>query len=124
MEAVDHYRAAAANHSAPDMEPVFLEAATEYEKFAAELAAYIRAHDDQPKLPDPDKETLGLLFTSLKAKLASDERQTLIEDQARTEQKLCEAVNAALQSGLPPEIRPLLERMLAQSNSMTHILSK
>lgn len=122
VEAADHYRAAASNHFAPDMEPAFLEAATAYEKFAADLAVYIRTHDDQPRLPDPDKETLGILFTSLKTKLASDERQTLIEDQVKVEQKLRDAVTTALQSISAPEIRPLLERILAQSNSMTHIL--
>lgn len=122
VEAVDHYHAASSNHSAPDMESAFLQAATTYEELAADLAAYIRKHDDQPRLPDPDKETLGLLFTSLKTKLAADERQALIEDQARIEQKLCEAVESALQSGLSPEIRPLLERILSQSKSMMHLL--
>lgn len=118
MEAVDHYRAAASDPCIADMEPVFSQAANAYQKFAGQLAAYIRAHDDQPRLPDPDKETLGLLFTALKTKLASNERQILIEDQARIEQKVGEAVQSALQTGLPAEIQAVLQRILAHSSSM------
>lgn len=122
MEAVDYYRAAASNPAISDMEPVFVEAANQYQHFAADLASYIRRHDDQPKLPDPDRETLGLLFTSLKTKLASDERQMLIDDQAKIEQKLSETIRTALQSGLLPEIAPLLQKILSQSDSMRHVL--
>lgn len=124
MQAADHYRAAMATPCVADMESLFASAASEHENFAAELAAYIRLTDDQPKLPDPDKETVELFFASVKAKLAANERHTLIEDQVKTEQKLCDLIQTALQSALPIHIKQLLEGMLAKIRSMLQILRK
>ncbi len=122
VEVADHYQAIATHSCVLDMEAIFLEAAREYREFAAEIASYIRLHDDQPRLPDPDKETLGLFFTSIKTKLAFDERQVLIEDQAKVEERLSEATKMGLQCGLPPEVKRILERLLAKSSSMQQIL--
>lgn len=122
MEAADHYQAAASNPSIADMESFLSHAATEYQAYAADLAAYIRMHDDQPKLPDPDKETLDLLFTSIKTKLAADERQVLIEKQTKIEQRLSDAIGTALQSSLPPEIELVLNKILVSSTAMQHSL--
>jgi uncharacterized protein (TIGR02284 family) len=122
MEAADHHRAAMAKPCLADMESLFADAAGEHQHFAAELAAYIRLSDDQPKLPDPDKETVELFFTSIKAKLAANERQTLIEDQIKAEQKLCDAIETALQRVLPAHIQQLLEGMLVKIRSMQQVL--
>jgi uncharacterized protein (TIGR02284 family) len=122
MEAADHYRAAMAKPCVADMESLFADAASEHQNFAAELAAYIRLNDDQPKLPDPDKETIELFFASIKARLATNERQALIEEQVKVEQKLCETIQAALQSALPVHVKQLLEDMRAKIKSMQQVL--
>jgi hypothetical protein len=124
MEVADHYRAAMAKPCLADMESLFANAASEHQDFAARLAAYIRLNDDQPKLPDPDKETVELFLNSVKARLATNERQTLIEDQIKTEQKLCDIIQTALQSALPIHIQQLLEGMLAKIRSMQQVLRK
>jgi hypothetical protein len=124
MEAADHYRAAMAKPCLADMGSLFANAASEHQNFAAELAAYIRLNDDQPTLPDPDKETVELFLTSFKARLAMNERQTLIEDQVKTERKLCGVIQTALQSALPTHVKLLLEGILEKINSMQQILRK
>lgn len=122
MEAADYYQAAHLNPHAADMKAVFLDAASVHEEFAALLAAYIRQHDDQPKLPDPDRETLELFFNSVRARLTGTEKQALIEGQAKIEQKLHEAIQPALECNLVPDIKQLLEEIQENAQSMLHLL--
>lgn len=117
IEAADHYQSAISKECVGDMKAIFLEAAQERQSFAAELATYIRSQDDQPRLPDPDREALALFFTSIKARLANSERQTLIEDLARVEEKLGSAIETSLQSNVPPDLRTILERLLAKTKA-------
>jgi hypothetical protein len=122
MEAADHYEAAGLKEGVADMEGVFSEAAQQYRRLAAELAAYIRLNDDQPKMPDPDRETLDLFLTSIKARLANNERKMLIQEHAKIEQKLSETIKAAMECDFPPDVKSLLKDILAKANSMQHIL--
>ncbi|MDQ9169552.1 hypothetical protein Q8A64_03915 [Oxalobacteraceae bacterium R-40] len=122
MEAADHYEAATSKEGGADMKPIFSAAAEEHRGFAAKLAAYIRLNDDQPKLPDPDRETLALFLTSIKGRLANNERQMLIEDQVKMEQRLSETITTALRCDLPQDVKLLLEDILAKANSMQHVL--
>lgn len=122
IEAADHYQAALSEECVADMKVIYEEAACERQKFAAALAICIRTKDDQPKFPDPDKETLELFFTSLKARLTTSERKTLLDDQAKLEEKLRTAVEASLQTKLPLETRSLLEQLLAKAEAMLQLL--
>jgi hypothetical protein len=122
MEAADHYEAATSKDGVADMNRVFSEAAEEHRGFAAKLAGYIRLNDDQPKLPDPDRETLALFLTSIKGRLANNERQVLLQDQVNIEQKLSETVKTALQCDLPSDVKLLLEDILANAHSMLNVL--
>jgi hypothetical protein len=122
IEAADHYQAALARECVADMEVIYAEAACVHQKFAAEIAACIRSQDDQPKLPDPDREALELFFTSIKARLATSERKALINDQIKVEEKLCTSIKTALQGKLPLEVKSLLERLLANVLATQKIL--
>lgn len=122
MEAADHYQATQLKPCVADLEAVLSEAARAHQEFAVQLAAYIRKHDDQPRLPDPDKETLDLFLSSVKARLAGSEKRSLMEDQAKIEQKLCDVIQAALQSSLPPDIKQLLEKIQEKARSMQDLL--
>lgn len=124
MEAADHYEAAVSTECFADRKDIYSKAAQDHRRLAAELAVHIRMHDDQPKLPDPDKETMELFFASIKARLATSERQSLIEDQTKREDKLRIALETALQSDVPSNIRPVLERLLANANTMLQTLQE
>ena len=122
LEAADHYQASASKTCVADMAPLLLDAAQMHQDFAGQLAERIRANDDQPKMPDSDRETLGLLFTSIRSRLSGNERQALMEDQVRMEEKLAGHIATALECRWPQDVRALLENILAGSNSMRNIL--
>lgn len=115
IEAADSHAAAAARVGDADLAPVFGALAQQRRALAAELAQQIRALDDLPKTPDPDRETIGQAFTGMKAMLSGDARRIFLEQGEHAERKLEEAVQSALSQSLPAPAEAVLHRMLAES---------
>lgn len=112
IEAADHYALAATKTCASDIKNELLESARQHHLFAAQLATHIRKMDDQPRLPDPDKETVDSFISNIKMKLAQDEKQALLEEQSRFEHKLIKAIHDGMQMNFSADIKTLLEQML------------
>jgi hypothetical protein len=112
IEAADHYALAATKTCVSSIKNQLLESVRQHHAFAARLATYIRQMDDQPRLPDPDKETVESFISNIKMKLVKDEKQALIQEQIKFEQKLIEAVRAGMQMNFSTDIKALLEQML------------
>jgi rubrerythrin len=109
----DHFATAAANSDDTALSPLFNELARQRREFAAELAEHIRALDDLPQQPDPDRETVDNLITSIKAFFSEDQRDTLIDERKKLELDLAAAAQAALQQALPGETKIFLKRLLS-----------
>jgi uncharacterized protein (TIGR02284 family) len=113
IEAADRYDTAAARTGDAQLAQLFAGLAQRRRQLAAELAQHIRALDDLPQYPDPDRETVQDLLTGIKALFSADERKALIDERVQAEQKLAESVQGALQLAVPEQRAALLGRMLA-----------
>jgi len=117
FETADHYEAAASELGADHLAQVFAALAAERQQLAAELAVHIRALDDLPQQPDPDREAISHMLSGIKALLSGDMRASLVADCERGEEALVSAVHAALRQDLPPEMHAVLRRILAHAES-------
>lgn len=120
FETADAYVAAAAvaaKANRPALVRLFDGLAEQRRRLASELAAHIRALDDLPKQPDPDREALGLVLSGIKALLSGDAQDALIDARLRAEDALAAAAHDALQYELPSETRSMLERIQAHAES-------
>lgn len=113
IETADRYAAAADATDDHALSSLFGELAQQRRKFAVELADHIRALDDLPQQPDPDRETVDELLTSIKAFFSGDQRDTLIDERKKAEQELAEAAHAGLRQSLPDETKMLLKQLLS-----------
>lgn len=113
FETADAYAAAAARADQPEVARLFAGLAAQRKQLAAELAAHIRALDDLPQQPDPDREAMGQVLSGIKALLSGDAHAALIDERMQAEDKLAAAVHDALLQELPSETRAMLERLLA-----------
>ena len=114
IETADHYAAAADQVDDPMLSDLFGDLARQRREFAMALAAHIRALDDLPQQPDPDRETIDDLLTSIKAFLSGDQRDTLIDERKKLEYALVEAIQTGLQQALPEDTKILLRQLLSQ----------
>jgi uncharacterized protein (TIGR02284 family) len=115
MEAADGYASATGKTADADLAQMFTELAREYGELAAELAEQIRALDDLPKPPDPDRETVEQVLTGIRAFFSGDARGTLLADREQCELEVEEAAREALGHALPPTAEALLRRILSHS---------
>ena len=109
----DQYATAAASSEDEALSRLFDELARQRTELAAELADHVRALDDLPQQPDPDRETVNHLITSIKAFFSEDERDTLIKERKKLELNLAEAAQAALQQALPEKTKLFLQQLLS-----------
>jgi uncharacterized protein (TIGR02284 family) len=112
MASADHYALAVDDSDDPTLAQLFGDLARERKSFAVELADHIRALNDLPQQPDPDRETVEDLLTGIKAFFSGDQRDTLIEDRKKQELELAEAIQAGLQQALSAETKMFLRRLL------------
>lgn len=117
IEATDRYASAAEKADTPALAGLFTELAQQHRQFVAELAHQIRAIGDLPQPPDPDKETIEDVLTSVKGWLRGDVQGTLTEDRARGEEALADAARDALAHELPADLRALLQEILAHAEA-------
>lgn len=115
FETADHYEAAASELGGDQLAAVFTALADERQQLAAELAVQIRAIDDLPQQPDPDREAIAHMLAGIKALLSGDMRKSLVADCERGEEALVSAIHAALRQDLPAEMHAVLERILAHA---------
>ena len=113
LESADGYTVASGRCQDPSLAALFEQAALARSESAAALAPHIRALDDLPLEPDPDRETLGQMIDGIRAYLAADTDAQLVEQRLHADMQLGEAVRAALGEELPEETRRLLEQVLS-----------
>lgn len=123
FETADHYDAAASSLGEDHLSRVFTSLAEERRRLAAELAVQIRALDDLPQQPDPDREAISHMLSGIKALLSGDVRASLVADCERGEESLASAVHAALRQDLPEDMRDVLRRILAHAEAAQRELS-
>jgi uncharacterized protein (TIGR02284 family) len=124
MASADHYALAVDNSDDPRLAQLFGDLARERKAFAVELADHIRALDDLPQQPDPDRETVEDLITGIKAFFSGDQRDTVIEDRKKQELELAEAIQAGLQQALSAETKMFLRRLLNHVDASMHRLDQ
>jgi uncharacterized protein (TIGR02284 family) len=112
IEAADGYASAVDRTEDTELKQVFAELGTEHSRFAADLAPQIRALDDLPKSPDPDRETIEHALTAVRGFLSGHARETLLADQEQRELKVEEAAGEALEQTLSGEANELVRRIL------------
>lgn len=113
IESADHYATTADNTDDQVLSRLFGELARERRQFVIELADHIRALDDLPQQPDPDRETVDDLLTSIKAFFSGDQRDTLIDERKKLEHDLADAIQAGMQQALPADTKILLRQLLS-----------
>lgn len=123
FETADHYEAAASDIGDDKLAGLFASLAEERQQLAAELAVQIRALDDLPQQPDPDREAVSNMLSGIKALLSGDIRESLLADCERGEEALVSAVHAALRQDLPPDMLAMLQRILAHAETAQRELS-
>ena len=123
FETADRYEAAASELGDDRLAGVFTALAAERQHLAAELAVQIRAIDDLPQQPDPDREAISHMLAGIKALLSGDLRASLVADCERGEEALISAVHAALRQDLPVEMHAVLRRVLAHAETAQRELS-
>lgn len=115
LESADHYEAAAQQSEDERLAALFKQLAAERRELADELAAHIRALDDLPQSPDPDRETVGDLISGIRLFFSADPRAALLDERRSAEEKLAQAVQHALQQGLREPALSTLQRILSHS---------
>jgi uncharacterized protein (TIGR02284 family) len=115
IEAADGYASAANRTDDMELKQVFAELGKEHSRFAADLAPQIRALDDLPKSPDPDRETIEHALSAVRGFLSGHARETLLADQENQELKVEEAAREALKEALSVEADALVRRILAHA---------
>lgn len=111
IEAADGYAAAVDRTDNAMLKQLFAELGKEHSRFAADLAPHIRALDDLPKSPDPDRETIEHALTAVRGFLSGHARETLLADQEHRELKVEEAAREALKQALSGEADALVRRI-------------
>ncbi|OGB20549.1 MAG: hypothetical protein A3I66_05715 [Burkholderiales bacterium RIFCSPLOWO2_02_FULL_57_36] len=117
IESADRYEAAAGTADDPALARLFGDLARQRRQFAVELAGHIRALDDLPQQPDPDRETVDELLAGIRAFFSGDQRDALIDERKKLEQDLAEAAQAGLQQPLAEETKILLKQLLSHVDS-------
>lgn len=117
MEAAERYAAAAGKSDDPALKTLFAELAEQHQQFAAALAQHIRADDDLPQPPDPDREAVKEVLTGIKSLLQGGVRDTLLDERQQGEDALANAVRTALKLESQDEERHLLENILAHAET-------
>lgn len=113
IETADRYAAAAGHSDDEALSRLFGELSRQRREFALQLAEHIRALDDLPQQPDPDREAVGELLTSIKAFFSGDQRDTLIDESKKLELDLAEAAKAGLQLPFSEETKNVLKHLLS-----------
>lgn len=117
IESADHYAVAAEKADDAALAKLFAELAHGRRELAAALAQHIRAGDDLPQPPDPDKVAVGEVLSDIKGWLSGDARSALIGQRERDEESLAEAVRSALGHELEPAMRSTLQEILAHAEA-------
>lgn len=117
IESADHYAVAAEKADDAALAKLFAELAHGRRELAAALARHIRAGDDLPQPPDPDKVAVGEALADIKGWLSGDARSVLIGQCERTEESLAEAVRSALGQEIASEMRSTLQDILAHAEA-------
>ncbi len=117
LETADHYAAAARRTDDAGLAQLFDTLAQQRRQLAAELAAQIRALDDLPQQPDPDREAVEEVFSGIKAFLSGDARAVLVGERERAEEDLAAAASAALRHAQGPQMHDVLRRILAHAEA-------
>lgn len=112
LTSADDYEAAAGRADDTLLAARLDEMARRRRALARDLAPHIRALDDLPQQPDPDREAFDHLFTGLKAMFSQDSDGALLEHCLRADTELQQAIEAALREPVRAETRSLLESML------------
>lgn len=112
MASAEDFGAAAEQASEGDLAQQFAQLAQRRRALAAGLAPHIRALDDLPRQPDPDREAVDHVFQRIEAFLSGDTETTLIEHRLRGELQLQEALQTALKVELPEPTRDALDTLL------------
>lgn len=115
LETADHYASAEGKAGAAELARLLGELGQQRLALAAELASHIRAQDDLPQTPDPDREAIVRVLSGIKAFLSGD--LALIDERSSAELELVEAAQEALRHAQPPETQILLERILAHAEA-------
>lgn len=115
IEAADGYASAADRTDNTELRQLFGELGNEHSRFAADLALQIRALDDLPKSPDPDRETMEHALSAVRGFLSGHTRETLLAEQEQRELKVEEAAREALKHALSGEAEVLVQGILAQA---------
>jgi hypothetical protein len=79
---------------------------------AERLAAHLRLLGDLPMEPDPEYQAATDLLSHIKAALAADEREQVLERSKAAEQALGAALQQALAQDLTPDCRAVVEEIL------------
>jgi uncharacterized protein (TIGR02284 family) len=111
LAAAGEYRTAGATTDDADLARLFGELAAQRQNAAVRLQGEIRRMGNLPDAPDADREAFEHLATRIRAVVADDAREALLEDCRRREEKLADAVAVALDQELPTATRELLGRL-------------
>jgi uncharacterized protein (TIGR02284 family) len=117
VESADNYETAAGKTDQAPLSQLLTELAQERRQLASELAAHIRALDDLPQHPDPDREAVGNLFTSIKTFFSDNSSDVVIDERIRFENELAKAVQEAKQQALPQVTKNFLESVSSNIES-------
>ena len=123
IEAADHYDAAARQTGDAKLVTLFEELAEHRNRLAEELAHHIRAMDDLPQAPDPDREKADDIISAVKSFFSEDTEDSLIQDREEFEYRLAQAAQAALEQTMPQTTMELLGRIVAHAEEARHLLS-
>lgn len=121
IESGDHYASAATHAADTRLARLFDELAAQRRAFAGELAEHIRALDDLPQTPDPDREAIAQAISGIKAYISGD--TVLIEERMRGELALVEAALVALQTTQGAQTQALLRRIQEHAQETTDRLA-
>jgi Domain of unknown function (DUF2383) len=108
LETADGHEAAAGILADDPLATTLRAWAEQRREAAASLGDIVRQLDDLPPEPDADLETVRELASWVKAALAPDQRQILVEERRAAEAHLLETIDKALASPDLPEQAPSL----------------
>ena len=95
MASADDYRDAAEFVSNGDVEALFVQIAETREALAKSVEEAIRASDDLPSAPDPDRQTGQHFLQRLEAAFSADQTVEIIDQRLMEESHLEQRLNAA-----------------------------
>lgn len=123
-DAANHYEDAVNIIDDVSLKHLFESFCDEHKQFAGKLAEIMRATGELPRSADIEQEQILILWSRIKAALAEDKREIVLNEMIKKETQIQSQIGTALQLDLQPDTAARLNNINNRLNYMLQELRK